>query len=321
MNRNFKTSSITEAAMISGILVIFAYLSSLLFSGLMFFYPLPALILAKRKGLRYAVTSLTASGIIISMLLGINTGISFIVLFTPLAVFLSYGICRDMDANRSIMLGAVAFMISFVLMLLIYQFIMGVNYIHQLIEITNESVNIYKDMLNSRQGGLDAAKLEELIKEIDTQGSMIVDFISRFFPAMLISFSVMVSAANYFAASKLSGRLKVVIRKHEGISNFSFPKTFVIAIAALLIISYLLSAFNINVNIIQLNLFMICFMAMFLQGFAVLKFFLMKLRLNKAMRAFILIMSLFVAGAGPVLAMVGMADLIFDLRKIKHKIV
>ncbi|HKM00611.1 MAG TPA: hypothetical protein VJ083_01015, partial [Sedimentibacter sp.] len=69
MNRNLKTSSITEAAMITGILVVIAYLSSFV-SILMFFYPTPAIILGKRKGLKYASLALIASDLIISMLLG-----------------------------------------------------------------------------------------------------------------------------------------------------------------------------------------------------------------------------------------------------------
>jgi len=50
MNRNNKTSSITEAAMIAGILVIIAFLSSFI-SMATLFYPTPAIILAKRRGI------------------------------------------------------------------------------------------------------------------------------------------------------------------------------------------------------------------------------------------------------------------------------
>ncbi len=48
MNRNFKTSSITESAMITGILVILA-ISVKLFSLVMFFYPTPQLFWLKGR--------------------------------------------------------------------------------------------------------------------------------------------------------------------------------------------------------------------------------------------------------------------------------
>ncbi|MDD2396987.1 MAG: DUF2232 domain-containing protein, partial [Tissierellia bacterium] len=117
MNRNSKTSNITESAMITGILVIIAYLSSFI-TLLMFFYPTPAIILGKRKGLKYSILALIASDLIISMLLGVQTGLVFLILYTPLAVALTYGICRDEDANKTILFGTAAYMISFVLYIL-----------------------------------------------------------------------------------------------------------------------------------------------------------------------------------------------------------
>ncbi|MDF2616275.1 MAG: putative rane protein [Sedimentibacter sp.] len=117
MNRNFKTSSITESAMITGILVILAYLSNF-FSLVMFFYPTPAIILAKRKGLKYAALSLMASDILVSMLLGIQTGMIFLILYTPLAIALAYGVCKDDDANKTILYGSAAYMVSFVVLIL-----------------------------------------------------------------------------------------------------------------------------------------------------------------------------------------------------------
>lgn len=320
MNRKFKTSSMTEAAMISGILVIFAYISTFLFSGLVFLYPLPAIILAKRKGLRYSVLSLVASGLIISMLLGIQTGIYFIVLFTPFAFALSYGICKDENPDKTIMMGAAAFMISFVVMILIFQALMGVNYIKEMVQITNETIEMYKEILNKSSGNIDAGKLNELIKKTDNIGMAISDIIRYQFPAILIISSVIISAINYFTMSKFGHRVHIDIRKHEGISNFSFPRTFIIAMAGLLLLSFLLEVFKINVYVIQMNIFMICFNAMFLQGFAVLKFYLLKLNINKAVRTLILILALF-TGMGLLLAFVGIIDLVFDLRKIKHKIV
>jgi len=321
MNRNLKTSSMTEAAMISGILVIFAYISSVLFSGLMFFYPLPAIILAKRKGLKYSILSLVAADLIISMLLGIQTGISFFILFTPLAIALSYGICKDENPNVTIMMGAASFMISFVIMILFSQLLMGVNYIEQMIQITNESVIMYKDILNNSSANIDASKLGEIIKNVDDMGKAMSDYIGKQFPAILIVSSVIMSAINYFAVSKFGYRFRIDIRKHEGISYFSFPNTFIIAMAALSLLSYLLSVFKINVSVIQMNIFMICFMAMFLQGFAVLKFYLFKLNLNKVARTLILVAVLFMAGMSQMLAILGMMDLILDLRKIRKKVV
>jgi len=321
MNRNIKISSMKEAAITSGILVIFAYISSFLISMLMFFYPIPAIILAKRRGLKYAVLSLVAADLIITMLLGIQIGISFIVLFSPLAIALSYGICKDENPNRTIMYGATAFMVSFAILILLMQFLMGINFIEQMIQMTNESFNMYREMLTKTTGVMNADKFKDALQYIEDASTAMTNSISQQFPSMLISSSVLMSAINFFAVSKLAKRFSIDIRKHEGLSNFSFPNTFILAMAGMLLLSYVLGIFKANFVVIQMNLFIITYMAMFVQGFAVTKFYLIKWNINKVVRILILISIVLMAGFAQALALVGIVDLVFDIRKIRHKVV
>ncbi len=317
MNRNFKTSSITESAMITGILVILAYLSNF-FSLVMFFYPTPAIILAKRKGLKYAALSLMASDILVSMLLGIQTGMIFLILYTPLAIALAYGVCKDEDANKTILYGSAAYMVSFVVLILLMNAVMGINFVQQMTEMYNESINIMKEMVSNMPAGTNTAGTEEMIKTFDEMGTTMNYIITNVFPAILVVASVMTSYINYLVASKFSKRFSINIRQHEGLSYFSFPRTFMAAMAALLILSFVLNLFNINVSLIQVNLFMIVFAAMFFQGFAVLKFFLIRSSINKTLRTIILAMVLLLSGGfAQMLAIIGLVDLAIDLRKIK----
>jgi len=317
MNRNFKTSSITEAAMITGILVILAYLSSF-FSIIMFFYPTPAIILAKRKGLKYAILALIASDIIISMLLGVQTGMMFLILYTPLAIALAYGICNDEDANKTILFGSAAYMISFVVLILFLNVIMGVNFVQQVSDMYKESILMMKEMLLSMPDGLNNENVKKMIKTYDEMGTMMKFVIANVFPAIMIVASVVTSYINYLVASKFAKRFSIDIKQHEGISYFSFPRNFMIAMAGLLLLSFLMSILKVNVGAIQLNLFMIIFMAMFFQGFAVFKYFLEKSNMSKTFRTIIIVMVLFMSsGLSQVLAVIGIVDLAIDLRKLK----
>lgn len=317
MNRNFKTSSITESAMITGILVILAYLSNF-FSIVMFFYPTPAIILAKRKGIKYAILSLIASDILVSMLLGIQTGMIFLILYTPLAVALAYGVCKDEDANKTILYGSAAYMVSFVALILFMNAIMGINFIQQMTEMYDESINIMKEMVSNMPAGTNSANTEQMIKTFDELGTTMNFIITNVFPAILVVASVVTSYVNYLVASKFARRFSISIRQHEGLSHFSFPRTFMVAMAGLLVLSFVLNFFKINVNLIQVNLFMIVYAAMFFQGFAVLKFFLMKSSINKTLRTIILAMVIFMSpGFAQILSVIGLVDLAIDLRKIK----
>lgn len=320
MNRNLKTSNITESAMITGILVIIAYLSSFI-TLLMFFYPTPAIILGKRKGLKYSVLSLIASDLIISMLLGLQTGLVFLILYTPLAVALTYGVCRNEEANKTILFGSAAYMISFVLYILLLNYIMGINFIERIAEIYEQSFETTRGLFNNIPDQLRTEQIEQYINDIEKMAPMMNYIVTNVFPAVLIVASVVTSYINYMVASKFAVRFSINVKQHEGIAYFSFPRNFMISMAGLLLLSFLLRLLNINVGIIQMNLFIIVFMAMLLQGVAVLKFFVDKSRMGKFARnlllVFIILMSINFSIA---YAVIGLIDLTVNLRKINRAV-
>ena len=320
MNRNLKTSNITESAMITGILVIIAYLSSFI-TLLMFFYPTPAIILGKRKGLKYSILALIASDLIISMLLGVHTGLVFLILYTPLAVALTYGICRDEDANKTILFGTAAYMISFVLYILFLNFIMDINFIERVAEMYDQSFEMTRGLFDNIPDQLRTEQFEQYISDIEKIAPMMNYIVTSVFPAVLIAASVITSYINYIVASKFAVRFSINVKQHEGIGYFSFPRNFMISMAGLLLLSFLLGLFNINVEIIQLNLFIIVFIAMLLQGVAVLKFLIDKSKMSKFARNLIFVIIILMSISFSIIyAIIGLVDLTIDLRKINRAV-
>ena len=318
MNRNLKTSNITESAMITGILVIVAYLSSFI-TILMFFYPTPAIILGKRKGLKYSILALIASDLIISMLLGIQTGLIFLILYTPLALALTYGICSDEDANKAILFGSASYMISFVVLILLLNSLMGINFIDRVAEAYEQSFEMTRGLFESIPDQMRTEQLDEYVRNIEEMAPMMNFIVTNVFPAVLIAASVVTSYINYIVASKFTRRFSINIKEHEGISHFSFPRSFMIAMAGLLLLSFLLRLSNINIEIIQLNLFIIVFMAMLLQGIAVLKFFIDKSGMSKFVKTIVLAMIvLMIINFSVIYAIIGLVDLTVNLRKLNR---
>ncbi|MFA7549408.1 MAG: DUF2232 domain-containing protein [Sedimentibacter sp.] len=320
MNRNSKTSNITESAMITGILVIIAYLSSFI-TLLMFFYPTPAIILGKRKGLKYSILALIASDLIISMLLGVQTGLVFLILYTPLAVALTYGICRDEDANKTILFGTAAYMISFVLYILFLNFIMSINFIERVAEMYDQSFEMTRGLFDNIPDQLRTEQFEQYISDIEKIAPMMNYIVTSVFPAVLIAASVITSYINYIVASKFAVRFSINVKQHEGIGYFSFPRNFMISMAGLLLLSFLLGLLNINVEIIQLNLFIIVFIAMLLQGVAVLKFLIDNSKMSKFARNLIFVIIILMSISFSIIyAIIGLVDLTIDLRKINRAV-
>jgi uncharacterized protein YybS (DUF2232 family) len=320
MNRNLKTSNITESAMITGILVIIAYLSSFI-TLLMFFYPTPAIILGKRKGLKYSVLSLIALDLIISMLLGLQTGLVFLILYTPMALALTYGVCRNEEANKTILFGSAAYMISFVLYILLLNYIMGINFIERVAEIYEQSFETTRGLFNNIPDQFRTEQFEKYISDIEKMAPMMNYYVTNVFPAFLIVASIIISYINYIVASKFAVRFSINVKQHEGIAYFSFPRNFMISMAGLLLLSFLLQLLNINVVIIQMNLFIIVFMAMLLQGAAVLKYFIDKSRMGKFARNLLLVIIVLMSiNFCIVYAVIGLIDLTVNLRKINRAV-
>jgi uncharacterized protein YybS (DUF2232 family) len=320
MNRNLKTSNITESAMITGILVIIAYLSSFI-TLLMFFYPTPAIILGKRKGLKYSLLSLIASDLIISMLLGLQTGLVFLILYTPMALALTYGVCRNEEANKTILFGSAAYMISFVLYILLLNYIMGINFIERVAEIYEQNFETTRGLFNNIPDQFRTEQIEKYISDIEKMAPMMNYYVTNVFPAFLIVASIIISYINYIVASKFAVRFSINVKQHEGTAYFSFPRNFMISMAGLLLLSFLLQLLNINVVIIQMNLFIIVFMAMLLQGAAVLKYFIDKSRMGKFARNLLLVIIVLMSiSFSIVYAVIGLIDLTVNLRKINRAV-
>lgn len=320
MNKNFKTSGLTEAAMITGILVILAYMSSF-FSIVTFFYPLPAVLLAKRKGFKYSAMSLLAADILVSILLGFQTGVVFFILYTPLSLSFIYCILKNMNAEKTVLVSSTIYMISFVLLILLMQIFLNINFVQTLVETINESIDITKDMVLTMNTQRNNQQLDEVLLNMDNMKEVMSNNLKLLLPTFVILASVAVSFTNYFVVSKLSRRFSIEINQIKDFGHISLPRTFFLSMAALLLISYLFVFLKVNISAVQYNLFMITIIGMFIQGFAVLKFFLNKLRTNKIFRILIMICVFIYPIFSEILVLLGMIDLIFDLRRIRNNVV
>lgn len=323
MNRNNNTSKLTEASMIAGILVIIAFIAQFI-SVAMFFYPTPAIILAKRRGIKYSALALIAADLIISILLGVTTGFMFFVLYTPFSLALAYGVYKDEKASKTMMYGSAAYMVAFVVFILLTDAIMGINFVDQLQTMYAESYIMAEGTIDKMGASMNAEQLKQYKEMITAMKESSTFILANLFPAMVVVISVMAAYINYLVAEKFAKRFKININEHTKLSYFSFPKTFMVAMASMLLISYLLGAFKINVQVIQINLFNLVFLAMVLQGFAVIKFFIGKSKNTKAFKTFIGFMIgymvIFVPGMILIVALAGLVDISIDLRKINKAV-
>ncbi len=313
MNRNTKTSSLTEAAMICGVLVIMAMLSAYIFPFIDFFFPVPALIFSRRRGFKYSSLAVVAALIIVTIILGPINGLNYLILYAPIAIAMSYLIDKDKKASTVLIGGAVATLISVVVSLFILDKIVGVGVTEQITAYIKEIFDMQEKIINS----IGSKEQIELIKEMP---EVIIELVVNLLPVIIMAMSLALAYINYVIAQKLALRFKIEMKQLKDIAFFSLPRNFMISIAFFFILSYVLRGFNFpNIDVIISNIVVIVQIALILQGLALAKFYMAQKRVNGFLRVIVFIFIIFNPIIMSIMTAIAIADLIFDFRKLRTR--
>ncbi len=314
MNKNIKTNRLTEAALISGILIVFAMVGTYLFPFIDFLYPLPVLLLAKRHDFKASIMALASAGLIIFMVLGIQMGLYYVLLYSPMAGVMAYFISQDKKPAMAILWGGATYLVSFILLLMLMQVFLSINLVTYIRETFVESLRIQESILSNFGDMSD--QLEATRETYDSMIEMVIVLL----PAMIIFTSVAMSTINYMVVQRMGKRLRVNILPLQDFSQFRLPANISIGILVFVIGSYLAGALGIvNSQALLTNVVFIIQILFFLQGLAVVKFMMIKYKINRLLRVLMFLVVIFNAMLNMGVMFLGFGDLLFDLRKIKNK--
>lgn len=312
MSRNTKTSSLTEAAMICGIIVLMSMASYYVLPFIDFLLPLPAIILGKRRGYKYSALSLVSASLIVMMILGLPMGFMYLFMYTPIAIALTFLIVKDKKPSTVILGGAVVMLISLIFVLYIIDIFTGVDITKQITSMFSEALEMQKNIMNT------VGANEEQIQLISDTYKYLSEYIVMLLPTMLITLSALMSVINYYVAQKVALRFKIVIRPLKDLSMFYLPRNFIFGIGFLMILTYILFTMNFaNMDIILINISMIGRIALIVQGLALIKSYFIKYNVNNFLRVIIFMFVIFTPVLSNIVTMLGVIDLIIDFRKLR----
>lgn len=312
MSRNTKTSSLTEAAMICGILILMSMVSFYVLPFIDFLFPVPAIILSKRRGYKYSSLALISASLIIMMLLGLPMGFMYLFMYTPIAIALSYFISKDKRPISAVIGGAVIMLISLVFILFVLNIITGIEISDEIMRMFENLIEMQKKFMNSI--GADEAQMQFLIDYYTTLGENSVLLL----PTMLMIISVLMSFINYFVAQRLALRFKITIKPLKDLSLFYLPKSCIYGMGFLIILTYIFSMMKFaNMDIILINILTISRVALIVQGLALVKFYFIKNNVNNFLRVVIFILIIFSSLGSNIVTILAVIDLIIDFRRLK----
>ncbi len=313
MSRNSQTSRLTESAFIAGILLIFAIIGTLIFPFIDYIYALPAIILAKRHDYKASIMALVTAGIVATILLGVQAGLYYLVLYTPMAATMSYFIDKDKKPSITIAFSGLAYLISFIILLFIMQLFLGLNLIEYVTEAFQQSFEMQEGLFSNFEG------FQEQLESSREMYDNMLELIIMIMPGILIATSLSMVVINYLVAQKIGKRLKARIRPLGDFKNFKLPSNIVLGMLVIFGLTMLVGQFNIvDYETLSANILFLFQIVFFIQGLALVRFLMDKYNINRFLRVVIIIFIIINPAFSLAVILAGMADVLFDFRKLKE---
>lgn len=318
MNIDMKNKAISETAILSSIVAILYVISSYMpFLPLVsFLSAIPFAYIGIKHGEKYFASMLFITLVLVLMVSGLlNAGV--LLLLGGISGFALMTLIKLKKSRFLTTAGiALAFMISYSLILILMQYVYSVNIIDAFessaLSIRDEVILSAGEM-GSITGNLDVNELNEFYTE---QFDVIIFTVKTIFPYLIVLYSVISSivlvAVTYYAF----GRSKLDLPKTTKFSQFKYDNHILWGTTIIAILSYLTISLNfVNSVTMAYNLFFIVQLLFSIQGLAIVIFLMDKRKLSSTSKTMLLIL-LFLVKPMMMLAVFGWVDAIFNFRKI-----
>jgi len=301
--------ALVEAALLTTLAIIFTFVGTYIpFLG--FFLTIVAVPLALvgiRHGLGVLGTSVVVAGLLGTMIGGLPTGVSVMLVSGSASLFITYCYLHKWSTSHTVIglsiVSIITFSISFQLLIVIS----GINFF----ELMDASMQKTIEMMKAFPIG--SSQSEEMIASME----FLTETTKMIFPSVLFVVGVLQAILNIVVLRFVMKRLKMPFIEGEPFNQFSFDKSVLIGTSLILGLSYLAGVMGI-VNLVTLfvNVLIIVAFVFSIQGIAVMDFFLASRGAKPGMRIFFTALLYFLLNGYIFYGIVGWFDIIFNFRKL-----
>ncbi|KPU26560.1 hypothetical protein TR13x_09445 [Caloranaerobacter sp. TR13] len=312
MNLNDKTKAIAEAGMITALTIILALIGINIFSIVILLYPVPFIILGFRRNLRYSILSIIVSSFVLGILIDLLTGIFMLLLFGPLSIAFVYLLNKKEKSYKVLIVTTLVFFGSILTVILLSGYIFGISFVEHMELSLNRAFEVQLEMIkNMSLTNYEMSKIKSMM-------DMIIDYMIAILPASLIIFSGFIAYLNYLisgAVLRKIGNRDIHVPRFK---YFKMPSNAILGILVIFISTWLIKYFKMfYYQTIFLNVMIIVLFILFIQGLAVLVFYLDKRKTNKFIKAIILVLSVMYIPMWLLISFIGFVDSLINFRKVK----
>ncbi|KXS50370.1 DUF2232 domain-containing protein [Halanaerobium congolense] len=285
--RRYKDSIRTLAYII--LLTAVNYFIPFLSMAVMILWPVPIVYLVQKKKSSGVIEVIIIAALINGLLFGTVMGLMTIIGFGLVGFVIGNVIKEGLSPFKTLIISVIAVAISQLLIFYVASGMLNLNY-----------QTLLQQALQNLSGELDQQSVEQIIS---TQFNLI----RMIFPSLLVISATITGILNYYVSAWYLRRRGLNIELYKPVSRWYLPRW---VVSILIVVSLLLTSNPVFINI---NIFM--FFLAFLQGFAVLMYFLSKKNSSILIKSF-LIFLIFVFPPIPIiLILLGLLDMWFNFRK------
>jgi len=285
--KRYKDSIRTVAYII--LLTAVNYFIPFLSMAVMILWPVPIVYLVQKKESRSVIGVIVIAALINGLLFGTLMGLMTIIGFGLVGFVIGNVIKEGLSPLKTLITAVITVIISQALIFYVSSGMLNLNY-----------QTLLQQAVESLSSDFDQQSVEQLI---NAQMSMI----RMIFPALLAISASITGILNYYVSAWYLRRRGLNIELYKAVSSWYFPRWFV---SIAIVVSLLLTSNSIFLNI---NIFM--FFLAFLQGFAVLMYYLSKKSSSFLLISFMIFLIFIFPPVPIILILIGLLDMWFNFRK------
>ena len=288
-----KTSEMVEAGILAAVAVLFAILGAYLpVLGALFnlLWPVPVAVCGMRNGLRWSVMTLIVAGAVIGSLLGPLQSLSIMAMF-----------------------GLVATLISIILSIGLGMLVLGTDPVNLMFEGMEQAMQ--ESTVYYREAGMS----EEQIAAAVNDNQNLLATIRLILPGSLVVCSPILAFANYMAARKILGKMGVAFEPLPPFTHWRVPEYFIWPYGlSVMVVSFWRDAPQLVFDL-AMNLQMVVSVVFFVQGLAVVYWWLNKNQKPQWWGTIAVILAFAVQVFSIIIVLLGAFESVFDYRKLKER--
>lgn len=313
MNIHYNTKSLVESAIITAMTCVFGIAAMYIpfFAFFVFFIPLPLIILAKRRGIKFSVLSLIVSYVVLITFSDVATAL-FLVLFPGIpAIVIGILMKKEKSPYQILGFGIIAGILATGFSLFTAVQISGIP-VHQTFSALFEQVIKMQQSL-SKITGMPESALDQQIAAINKIKEMMISLI----PALIIISAGLSVMVNYFLSAAILRKLGDAADRFPPFKYFSLPRNIFWGFLIIYILSYGAAYFElIDKTVLMTNIMYIFQFIFIIQGLAVVAYYFGIKKTAKWIQIIVFIFLLFSGIGGMALFILGITDSFINIRRM-----